>query len=200
VRPGREYPPPAREARGVVDEDGGGPASRRNAPYSLGDTVVYPHHGAGRIVGKETELRFGEEREYLTIQIRHSHMTVRLPTEAADRAGLRAVMDEAMIEEVIGVLRGERTQPQMSTSWSRRLRQNHAKIKTGDAVELAEVIRNLSIRGRKGRMSLQDTRMLAEAKKILASELMYARDMDDQDAGVFLDDLLQEIGSMDREP
>ena len=160
-------------------------------PYTLGDTVVYPCHGAGRIVGKEEALHLGERREYLTIQILHSAMTVRLPTEHAHRAGVRAVMDEAMMEQVICVLRGERTP--MPASWSHRLRHNHAKIKTGDALELAEVIRNLSISSRDRRPSLQETRMLADAKKILASELMCVRDLEDQDAGVVLDDLLEDI-------
>jgi len=184
--------PSAREARHHVHEAGCDAATRRwHPPYALGDTVVYPCHGAGRIVGKELALLFGERREYLTIQILHSGMTIRLPTEQAHAAGLRAVMDDATIERVICVLRGERTQ--MPASWSHRLRHNHAKIKTGDALELAEVIRNLSICSRDRRLSLRDTRMLAEAKTILVSELTYARDMEEQDAGVFLDHLLEEI-------
>ena len=68
--------------------------------YEVGDKVVYPHHGAGTIVKKE----FRDEREYLTIQIAHKDMTVMIPTDSADRAGLRSVISEEAVDEVVGVL------------------------------------------------------------------------------------------------
>ena len=66
--------------------------------YKVGDKVVYPHHGAGTVVKKESRTILGQEREYLTIQILHNDMTVNVPTENADRVGLRKVIDEDMVE------------------------------------------------------------------------------------------------------
>ena len=57
--------------------------------FEVGDNVVYPHHGAGKVLKKETREIFGESREYLTIKILHNDMTVMVPTENASKAGLR---------------------------------------------------------------------------------------------------------------
>ncbi|MEA2209427.1 MAG: CarD family transcriptional regulator, partial [Solirubrobacteraceae bacterium] len=65
--------------------------------FELGDHVVYPHHGAGKVLKKEQMEMLGERREYLTIKILHNDMTVRVPTENAALAGLRRVIDEETV-------------------------------------------------------------------------------------------------------
>ena len=112
--------------------------------YKVGDKVVYPHHGAGTVVKKEKRTVLGEEREYLQIQILHNDMTVQVPTENADRVGLRKVIDETTVEQVLKALRGSGTT--MPKNWNRRFKHNRDKMKTGDIFELAEVVRNLSLR------------------------------------------------------
>ena len=66
--------------------------------FELGDHVVYPHHGAGKVLKKEEMEILGERREYLTIKILHNDMTVRVPTENAALAGLRRVIDEETVK------------------------------------------------------------------------------------------------------
>ena len=112
--------------------------------YKVGDKVVYPHHGAGTVVKKETRTILGQEREYLTIKILHNDMTVNVPTENADRVGLRKVIDEEMVVRVVKVTCNSRTK--MPKNWNRRFKYNRDKMKTGDIFELAGVIRNLSTR------------------------------------------------------
>jgi CarD family transcriptional regulator len=160
--------------------------------YEVGDKVVYPHHGAGTIVSKEKREVLGQTREYLTIQILYNEMTVRVPTENADRAGLRRVIAEDEVEAVLAVLKDDGTQ--MPKNWNRRFKHNRDKIKTGDIFELAEVVRNLSIRDLDKGLSTGEKQMFGRAKKILASELMYAREMDELEAVEFLDELLASIG------
>jgi CarD family transcriptional regulator len=172
--------------------DGQPPQTEGERLYELGDKVVYPHHGAGKIVRKEIKEVLGQRREYLTIQILHNDMTVMVPTENADKAGLRKVIGEEIVDEVIAVLRGEGTH--MPKNWNRRFKHNREKIKTGDVFELAEVVRNLSIRDLDKGLSTGEKQMFSRAKKILASELMYARDVDEQEATEFLENLLEEIG------
>src|SRR5208283_318378 len=75
--------------------------------FELGDHVVYPHHGAGKVLKKEQKEMFGEKREYLTIMILHNDMTVMVPTENAAIAGLRRVIDEETVKKVLGVLQDE---------------------------------------------------------------------------------------------
>ena len=77
--------------------------------YKVGDKVVYPHHGAGTVVKKEKRTILGQEREYLTIKILHNDMTVNVPAENAERVGLRKVIDEEMVEQVLEVLHGSGT-------------------------------------------------------------------------------------------
>ena len=130
----------------------------------------------------------GERREYLTIKILHNDMTVRVPTENAALAGLRRVIDEKTVKKVLDVLRDEVSE--MPKNWNRRFKHNRDKIKTGDIYELAEVVRNLSLREREKGLSNGEKQMFTRTKKILASELMYALDKDEEEAESYLDELL----------
>jgi CarD family transcriptional regulator len=156
--------------------------------FELGDNVVYPHHGAGKVLKKEIKEVFGEKREYLTIKILHNDMTVMVPTENAALAGLRRVIDEETVKKVLDVLQDDVSE--MPKNWNRRFKHNRDKIKTGDIYELAEVVRNLALRESEKGLSTGEKQMFTRAKKILASELMYALDKDEGDAEAYLDDLL----------
>ena len=161
-----------------------------NIDFELGDNVVYPHHGAGQVVKKENKKMFGETREYLTIKILHNDMTVMVPCENAGVAGLRRVIDEETVERVLAVLRDDVSE--MPKNWNRRFKHNRDKIKTGDIYELAEVVRNLGLRECEKGLSTGEKQMFTRAKKILASELMYALDMEEDEAEAHLDNLLAE--------
>jgi CarD family transcriptional regulator, regulator of rRNA transcription len=156
--------------------------------FELGDNVVYPHHGAGQVQAKEIKEVFGQRREYLTIKILHNDMTVMVPTENAALAGLRRVIDEETVEKVLNVLRDDVSD--MPKNWNRRFKHNRDKIKTGDIYELAEVVRNLALRENEKGLSSGEKQMYTRAKKILASELMYALDKDEAEAESYLDSLL----------
>ena len=158
--------------------------------FEIGDNVVYPHHGAGVVLKKETKDLLGEKRDYLTIKILHNNMTVMVPCENAHRAGLRRVIDGDEVNKVIDVLTGEVSE--MPKNWNRRFKHNREKIKTGDVFELAEVVRNLAIREWEKGLSTGEKQMFTRAKKILASELMYALGKDENGAEVYLDELLEE--------
>jgi CarD family transcriptional regulator len=158
--------------------------------YKVGDKVVYPHHGAGTVVKREKKEVLGEKREYLTIKILHNDMTVNVPAENAERVGLRKVIDEEAVKKVVKYLTSGGTE--MPKNWNRRFKHNRDKMKTGDIYELAEVVRNLALRdGEKG-LSTGEKQMYVKAKKILASELMYAKTMSEDEALEWLEDTLTE--------
>jgi len=158
--------------------------------FEVGDSVVYPHHGAGKVMRKEQKEILGESREYLTIKILHNDMTVMVPTENAALAGLRRVIDEETVKKVLAVLQDQCSE--MPKNWNRRFKHNRDKIKTGDIYELAEVVRNLAIReGEKG-LSTGEKQMFTRAKKILASELMYALEMNEEQVEQHIYSLLSE--------
>jgi CarD family transcriptional regulator len=156
--------------------------------YKVGDKVVYPHHGAGTVVKKESREVLGEKREYLTIQILHNDMTVNVPADNAEKVGLRKVINEDTVKEVVKALTGNGTT--MPKNWNRRFKHNRDKMKTGDIFELAEVVRNLSLRDRDKGLSTGEKQMFVKAKKILISELMYAKGMDEEETAEWLDEVL----------
>jgi CarD family transcriptional regulator len=158
--------------------------------FEIGDNVVYPHHGAGKVIRKEAKDILGEKREYLTIKILHNDMTVMVPSENAALAGLRRVIDEETVKKVLAVLQDECSE--MPKNWNRRFKHNRDKIKTGDIYELAEVVRNLAIREAEKGLSTGEKQMFTRAKKILASELMYALEMNEEEVEAHLYELLVE--------
>ena len=156
--------------------------------FDVGDKVVYPHHGAGTIVSKDVKLVLGEKREYLTIKILHNDMTVNVPVDNAEKVGLRGVIDQEMVDVVVKVLLGGSTE--MPKNWNRRFKHNRDKMKTGDVLEIAEVVRNLALRDHEKGLSTGEKQMYVKAKKILASELMYAKAMTEDEAHEWLEEVL----------
>jgi len=159
--------------------------------FHVGDTVVCPHHGAGRILEIIEQDFQGTARCYYSIQILHNNMNIKLPVEESDKAGVRAVIPEVMVEEVLGVLRDDPTK--MPVNWNRRIKHNREKISTGDPLELADVVRNLALRDAEKGLSTGEKQMFGKVKRMLASELMYAKSLPPDDATVFLDGVLAEI-------
>ena len=157
--------------------------------YKVGDKVVYPHHGAGTIVKKESREVLGQKREYLTIKILHNDMTVQVPCENCDAVGLRRVIGEKEVAVVLKALTGGSTE--MPKNWNRRFKHNRDKMKTGDVLELAEVVRNLALRDHEKGLSTGEKQMFVKAKKILASELMYAKSMDEDECHEWLEEVLE---------
>jgi CarD family transcriptional regulator len=155
---------------------GNGDTKGRVGLYKVGDKVVYPHHGAGTIVKKESREVLGQKREYLTIKIQHNDMTVQVPSENADQVGLRTALTGGSTE--------------MPKNWNRRFKHNRDKMKTGDVMELAEVVRNLALRDHEKGLSTGEKQMFVKAKKILASELMYAKNMDEDECHEWLEEVL----------
>jgi CarD family transcriptional regulator len=160
--------------------------------FEVGDKVVYPHHGAGTVVKKEKREVLGQTREYLTIQILHNDMTVNVPVENAEQVGLRTVIDEDLVNNVVKALTGGSTE--MPKNWNRRFKHNRDKMKTGDIFELAEVVKNLSLRDHEKGLSTGEKQMFVKAKKILASELMYAKGVDEEEAAEWLEGVLAANG------
>ena len=161
--------------------------------FDVGDKVVYPHHGAGMVVKKEKREVLGQTREYLTIQILHNDMTVNVPVESAEQVGLRTVIDEDLVNTVVKALTAGESE--MPKNWNRRFKHNRDKMKTGDIFELAEVVKNLSLRDHEKGLSTGEKQMFVKAKKILASELMYAKEIDEEEAAEWLEGVLAGNGA-----
>ena len=148
--------------------------------YDIGDKVVYPMHGAGTIVEKEEKKILGELREYYVLNIPSVDMKIMIPVDNCEKIGVRDVISKEEVETVVEVLGGETTP--MESNWNRRYRENMEKLKTGDVMQVAEVVRNLTRSDRKKRLSTGEKKMLTNAKQILVSEMVLAGDMDAESA------------------
>jgi len=106
--------------------------------FKVGETVVYPHHGAALIEAIETRTIKGEEKIYLVLKVTQGDLTVRVPAENVDLVGVRDVVDSAGLDRVFGVLRQPYTEE--PTNWSRRYKANLEKLASGDVIKVAEVV------------------------------------------------------------
>ena len=156
--------------------------------FDVGDKVVYPHHGAAVIERRETKAAFGEEKEYFVLRLSYGDLTAMVPVDNTEEVGLRDVIDADEVDDVFEVLR--KKEARMPTNWSRRFKNHAEKLKSGDVYEVAEVVRNLSLRDNDKGVSAGEKRMLAQARQILISELIFALDVSPEEAEAKLDEAL----------
>ena len=156
--------------------------------FNVGDTVVYPHHGAARIEAVETRTIKGEDRTYLVLKVDKGDLTVRVPADNAELVGVRDVVGAEGLERVFEVLRAPHTEE--PTNWSRRYKANLEKLASGDVNKVAEVVRDLWRRDRERGLSAGEKRMLAKARQILVSELALAEKTNEDKAEALLDEVL----------
>jgi CarD family transcriptional regulator len=102
---------------------------------------------------------------------------------------LREVINDEEVEEVFAVLR--KKEARMPTNWSRRFKNHVEKLKSGDVYQVAEVVRNLSLRENEKGLSAGEKRMLAKARQILVSELTFAINVNQEEAEKKLDEALR---------
>ncbi|HAI53079.1 MAG: CarD family transcriptional regulator [Limnochordia bacterium] len=158
--------------------------------YNVGDHVVYPMHGAGVIVAIEEREVLGERQKYYIMQLPIGDMKVMIPMNAVDDLGLRQVIGPEEVERVYQVLQGEETA--MSSNWNRRYRANMEKIKSGDIYEVAEVVRNLTIRDIEKGLSTGERKMLDTARQILVSELVIAQNSTREEVEEAIQEIFQQ--------
>lgn len=158
------------------------------ARFKVGDKVVYPHHGAAIIQRKEKRKFEGSETDYFVLRLAYGDLTLMVPVDRTDEIGLREIINDEEVEEVFAVLR--KKDARMPTNWSRRYKNHVEKLKSGDIYQVAEVVRNLSLRENDKGLSAGEKRMLARARQILVSELTFALGVDEEAAEATLDQVL----------
>ena len=154
--------------------------------FSVGDRIVCPMHGAGVIRKIEEKEILGQKREYYILQLPGNDMNVMIPVEMDSSTGIRGVVPQQALQGVVDLLRSESTQ--MSSNWNRRHRENMEKLRSGEILQVAEVVRNLIRADRRKNLAAGEKKLLANAMQILISELVLAGDMDLQEARRFIEE------------
>ena len=156
--------------------------------FQVGETVVYPHHGAATIIEVKNRTVRGEEKLYLKLNVSQGDLTIEVPAENVDLVGVRDVIGQEGLDKVFEVLRAPFTEE--PTNWSRRYKANLEKLASGDVIKVSEVVRDLWRRDQDRGLSAGEKRMLAKARQILISELALAEKTDEEKASTVLDEVL----------
>ena len=146
--------------------------------YKIGDSVVYPMHGAGIIEDIEIKEVLGKEQSYYVVRMPIGDMKVMVPMDNAAGVGMRDVIEKAEAEKVLSAFRTVETD--VIQNWNKRFRENMVRIKSGDIFEVAAVVKSLMLRDREKGLSTGERKMLSNAKQILISEIVVATGDDHQ--------------------
>ncbi len=148
--------------------------------FEIGSKIVHPMHGAGIIRGIEEKKILGEVKQYYILELPSGDMSVMIPVDSQQSVGIRTIVDKSVALEAIEVLKQESTH--MDSNWNRRHRDNMEKLKKGDILEVAEVVRNLMRVNRVKNLSAGEAKMLANARQILVSEIILSCDVSNEEA------------------
>ncbi len=149
----------------------------RYMEFSIGDTVVYPHHGAAKIENIVQREINGETVDYLVLQILQSDLNIQVPARNAELVGVRDVVGEEGLRKVFSVLR--ESDVEEAGNWSRRYKANQERLGSGDINKVAEVVRDLWRRDQDRGLSAGEKRMLSKARQVLVGELALAEGVDE---------------------
>ena len=182
--PGRAIPPVKQPSRPV-------------SPFSVGDKVVYPHHGAAVITKKERREFAGGVTDFFVLQVAIDQLILRVPVSRAVELGVRPVISRTAARRVLSTFR---TEPEEAgANWSRWYKLLTEKITSGDIYQVAEVVRDLTHAQQTKGISPALKRMLSKARLILASELRFALDLSEEDSMKRLDKALPKVESDEEE-
>ena len=148
--------------------------------FEIGSKIVHPMHGAGIIRKIEEKKILGEIKQYYILELPSGDMSVMIPVESGESVGIRTIVDKSVALEAIEILKLESTH--MDPNWNRRHRENMDKLKTGDILKVAEVVRNLMRVNRVKSLSAGEAKMLANARQILISEIILSCNVSEKEA------------------
>ena len=157
--------------------------------FNVGDNIFYPLHGAGTIESIEEKDILGESKKYYIMKMPIGDVKVMVPTENAENIGVRDISDKTVVDEVFKVF--DMSSDDEKVSWSKRYRDNMDKMKTGDLVEIADVVRSLSFKQKEKGLSTGEKKMLGNAKQILLSELVLTNNQDEEELEEIITDKIQ---------
>lgn len=158
--------------------------------FQIGDKIVHPMYGAGVVDDITTRKINGVTRDYYVLKLPVGGMMVMIPTENSQGIGVRPVMTLEQAEEIIAAL------PELETdndpNWNRRYRENMERLKSGDLMQVAKVLKSLTLRDRARGLSTGERKMLYSARQILVSEIGMAEGADYEDVERRIDGALTE--------
>lgn len=159
--------------------------------FQIGDRIVYPLHGAGVIEAIEEKEILGESKIYYILDIPHKNVQIMIPKDKAGDSGMRKIVDPETLESVLEDFYEGNTDPTIFENQRYCVNLNKSKIKSGDIYQGTEIIRDLMRKSRRSKLGVEDRNMLDNARKILISELVEVKGIDQQEAVELLDEVIE---------
>ena len=147
--------------------------------FREGDKIVHPMHGAGVVESIVEQKVNGVSRKYYVLRLPVRSMVVMIPTENSQDIGVRPIIDSAQADRILEQLPG--IQVEFDQNWNRRYRENMERLKSGDLLEVARVIKGLMLRDGERGLSTGERKMLHSAKEILISEIVLSQSVSYED-------------------
>ena len=141
--------------------------------YRVGDKIAHPMHGAGIIDSIEERRMNGCTRQYYILKMPAGGMVVMIPTESSDQIGVRPIVNSNEADALMDAI--PQIDAEMTPNWNRRYRENMQRLKSGDLVEVARVVKGLMTRDVEKGLSTGERKMLHSAKQILISEIVLSK-------------------------
>jgi CarD family transcriptional regulator len=164
------------------------PPPAKKATFKVGELVVYPAHGVGKITNVEEQEIAGIKLELYIVDFEKEKLRLKVPTNRAEQKGMRHLADRSMIEQAMKVIRGRARIKR--TMWSRRAQEYDAKINSGDMIAVSEVIRDLYRSDRQPEQSYSERQLFEQALARFARELAAVRRVDEDQCIKELEDFL----------
>lgn len=155
--------------------------------FAVGDKIVYPMHGAGIVQAVEQHELAGETVDYLVMIMLLTDMRVMVPLKNVERVGLRHIISKDQIPGIEEVLRNPVELNLRGITWNRRFNMYLEKMKSGNVLEVAQVIHVLQSQENEKKLSTGERRLLVTARQILVSEMMLVCNESQKDAEKWLD-------------
>jgi CarD family transcriptional regulator len=140
--------------------------------FKVGDKVIYPNHGIGIVEKIQNREIGGAAKSYLTLRILSNSSTVMIPVENALTVGLRRMLSKGDCETVLDDLR--RPDASVTGDWKGRFAENSDKMRSGEVVKVAEVLKSLAFLSASKTLSYREKKMLDRARFLVISELAEA--------------------------
>ena len=157
--------------------------------FRIGDKIVHPMHGAGVVDGIVQRKVNGVVRDYYTLKLPIGGMLVMIPTDHCEQIGVRAILSGDEAEQVLDQLSD--VQVEMQSNWNHRYRENMERLKSGNLLEVAKVVKGLAQREKRRGLSNGERKMLHSARQILVSEIGLAQSITYQEAEDRLEEALK---------
>lgn len=143
--------------------------------FRIGDKIVHPMHGAGIVDGIVTRKVNGVLRDYYSLRLPVGDMVVMIPTESCREIGVRAILTGDQVEQILCQIAG--LEVALEPNWNHRYRENMLRLKSGDLMEVAKVVKSLMLRESRRGLSTGERKMLHSARQILISELVLSKSL-----------------------